>query len=121
MTAYETIAHFLSFDLDGLSLVFAYLAEHSYEARLQDGKQLRDATDFRCWLRELSEAAKVAEGRGSTEVANQPGRRPCRKVLGTFVLADPCPRCGHVHEGAAECGFEIGGGRICRCDVEVPA
>jgi hypothetical protein len=32
-----------------------------------------------------------------------------------------CPRCGHLHQGEKECGEQIGGGRICRCELDVPA
>jgi len=103
--------------MDLLGLVFQYLAEHSYEARLRDGNLLRDATDFRYFLRELAEAAQVAECRSSTEVANSAGH-----------LDRTCRRCGHVHQGAPECEQEIGAGRICRCalwpalrNLELPA
>jgi len=116
VTAYDIIAKFAPEDMDRLSTVFLYLAEHSYEARLRDGKLLRDATDFRGFLRELSEAAIVAVGRDCTEVVNRAERRPRRKVMLTV-----CPRCGHEHGGSAECGEAMGGGRICRCDVEVSA
>jgi hypothetical protein len=42
----------------------------------------------------------------------------------TFRSIDrTCPRCGHLHEGAAECEVSLGGGgRICRCpNSELPA
>jgi len=32
-----------------------------------------------------------------------------------------CPDCGHVHHGDDECGEELGGGRVCRCERRVPA
>lgn len=32
-----------------------------------------------------------------------------------------CPRCGHVHQGAVACGEDLGDGRICRCELPVPA
>ena len=34
---------------------------------------------------------------------------------------DHCPRCGHIHEGVRECGADMGGGGICRCEMEVAA
>jgi hypothetical protein len=94
-------------DTERLSTIFRFLAVHAYEFRLEGGKQLRDASDFKQLLHEISEAAANA--------------RDCRKVMGTFVIADPCPRCGHVHQGSPECGEEIGGGRTCHCELEVRA
>jgi hypothetical protein len=38
-----------------------------------------------------------------------------------FKALRTCPRCGHIHEGASECGEDMGGGRICRCELSVPA
>lgn len=32
-----------------------------------------------------------------------------------------CPRCGHIHQGEKECGEPMGGERICRCELDVPA
>jgi hypothetical protein len=114
MTAYDVIAKFAPADMDRLSSIFLYLAEHSYEARLKDGKQIRDATDFRYFLRELSEAAIVAMGRDCADVVNRAERRPVRRLV-----ESTCFRCGHVHQGSAECGQEMGQGRICRWEVEV--
>lgn len=37
------------------------------------------------------------------------------------ALDKTCPRCGHLHEGDAECGVLLGSGRVCRCEVPVPA
>jgi hypothetical protein len=36
-------------------------------------------------------------------------------------LDETCPRCGHIHQGDSECGEQMGGGRICRCELSVPA
>ena len=32
-----------------------------------------------------------------------------------------CPRCGHVHHEGTECGEQLGGGRVCRCEESVTA
>ena len=120
MTARDFIASLAPVDLDRQSKIFRYLAEHAYESRLQNGTLVRDATDFRMWLAELAEAAAEVPSR-STVASVPPTIRPCREVMSTFALSDPCPRCGHVHQGVAECGEEIGGGRICRCELEVRA
>jgi hypothetical protein len=87
--------------------LFNYLADQVYEARLADGQRLLDATDFKAWLRELAEASTLP----------QPGL-PASQAR---RLHDTCPRCGHIHEGGFECGAEMGGGRICRCELGVPA
>ena len=120
MTAHDFISKFGYEHMDRLGTIFLYLAEFSYQARLQDGKQLRDATDFRQFLRELSEAAIVAVGRSSTEVPNSAERRPAAKVTCRRSVDQTCPRCGHVHQGDRECGEQIGGGKVCRCEMEVP-
>jgi hypothetical protein len=116
MNAYEVIGHFEPHDLNRLSLILAYLAEHSYEARLRNGGMLRDATDFREWLRELSAAAKVLDSGQGTEVPSPAEKRSCREVI---VSARFCPRCGHVHEERDHCGVSMGSGGICRCVMEV--
>lgn len=121
MTARDFIASLAPVDLDRQSRIFRYLADHAFESRLRDGAPIRDVTDFRMWLAELAEAAELRKSGQSTTVSVPAEIRPCRKVMGTFGNSDPCPRCGHVHQGSAECGEEIGGGRICRCELEVRA
>jgi hypothetical protein len=96
-------------------LLLRYLADHVYEAELASGQKLRDASDFNAWLRELADlAAPIPE---STKVSWM-RRAPAPQSR----WEDTCPRCGHVHQGDAECGEQLGGGRICRCEFEaVPA
>jgi hypothetical protein len=105
-------------------LLLRYLADHVHRAELQNGMQLRDATDFVAWLREVAdEAASAAPAITETMCSADIGKRS----LVSFRAPQPrwedsCPRCGHVHQGDAECGEPIGGGRICRCEFEaVPA
>jgi hypothetical protein len=90
-----------------LGIVFRCLAHSVYDARLVDGQRLLDATDFKAWLLELAEASTVHDH----SFAGSPRRS----------LQDTCPRCGHIHQGEAECGEDLGGGRICRCELPVPA
>jgi hypothetical protein len=92
---------------NNLGVVFRYLAEQVYDAHLDDGQRLLDATDFKAWLRELAEASTV---HGQPFAGFHRGS-----------LHDTCPRCGHIHQGDAECGEDLGGGRICRCELPVPA
>ena len=125
MTAREFIAQLAPVDLDRLSTVFHSLSEHTLGARLEAGRRLTDVMDFREYLEELSEAARVAhtlsqrklpsyvrDRRVLQQLSEQTPRRP---------FADSCPRCGHVHQGVSECGEPMGGGRICRCEMEVHA
>ena len=93
-------------------LLLCYLADHVHHAELANGLSLHDATDFVTWLREIAEAA---------------AKVPMLMCTAGHVFPQPrwedsCPRCGHVHQGDADCGEPIGGGRICRCEfVAVPA
>jgi hypothetical protein len=97
-----------------------FLAEQLYGATLADGRPL-----YRCdimGMKEfLTEVAISAVDPESTKLSG--GTRTGRDQLGQRLLheSDPCPRCGHVHQGDRECGEQIGGGRICRCEMEVPA
>lgn len=63
------------------------------------------------------------EGRPRPSVVELPAasfRAPRRGELRSRY-EEMCPRCGHVHQGDRECGEDIGGGRRCRCEMEVPA
>lgn len=93
--------------LPNLTVVLRCLAHSVYDARLEDGQRLLDATDFKAWLIELAEASTVH---------GQPFEHPH-----SSRLENTCPRCGHIHQGEAECGEDLGGGRICRCELPVPA
>jgi hypothetical protein len=100
-------------------LLLNYLADHVYHA------ELRDATDFRQWLLDLAEEARnLGQLAENTKVSWMTVKGPCRKVTTPPPQPryDPtCPRCGHVHEGSAECGMDMGNGRFCRCEMEVVA
>ena len=97
-------------------LLFRFLADNVCMARLNSGARVLDQIDFAQWLRELADASLTSSGRSCPSGV---GGRP---IQGYFEIRDrTCPRCGHVHQGSAECGEEIGGGRICRCELEVPA
>ena len=125
MTAQDFIAKLAPVELERLSLIFHRLADGITEARLRTGMRLIDLTDVKAYLYELALAAKVRDSGQSTGVSNLAERRPVSKVtcrsLDGRNLDSSCPRCGHVHEGLAECGCDLGGGRICRCEMEVRA
>ena len=94
----------------GLSALFHFLAYHIHEARLANGNRVLDASDFKEWLHSVGDI--FAETSGI--------RFPSSSVRNR-VLEDTCPRCGHIHQGVIECGEQIGGGRVCRCELAVPA
>lgn len=52
--------------------------------------------------------------------AKYPAYEPTEQVK-REIRDKTCPRCGHQHEGLKECGVEMGPGRICPCELEVPA
>jgi hypothetical protein len=87
------------------SELFLLLADSVYVARLSDGRQVRDAIDFREWLLELAAASKT-EGQLLGD-QNLPRHN--------FTFHNHCPRCGHVHLGENECGEWMGVERVCRC------
>jgi hypothetical protein len=119
MKAYDTIRRFRAQVLDRsgdprtallqIRLFLFHLADAADFAQLADGKRLRDGLDFTAWLREL-EACVVLELE-----AEQPGTVPVLKVVGKY-----CHACGHVHQDR-ECGKDMGGAGVCKCDVEVVA
>jgi hypothetical protein len=94
--------------------IFHALADSVYEARLAGGQRLCDASDFAAWLRELAEETRV-HGLPASDSA---GDGTCPKVMreSRRSIDDTCPRCGHVHQHDSECGEQMGGGRVCRCD-----
>jgi hypothetical protein len=109
MTAKELIANIRGRALGagaGPRDLFNYLCDQVSEARLADGRRLRDETDFKAWLRELAEASEL---------------RLTRDQVLNRSLLETCPRCGHLHESGTECGALMGGGRICRCEMSLSA
>jgi hypothetical protein len=125
MTAEELVATLRMLGPQDASVIFTFLADHAYDSTLRSGQKLRDVTDFAIWLRELAEVARLGcypNGHGPVDTAPA-GIRTRPKVMRAAQprWQDTCPRCGHVHQGEAECGEQMGGGRICRCEVDVPA
>ena len=102
-------------------LLLHYLADHVSHARLADGQRLNDSTDFVAWLRELAEAARIPVNTKVLEMAGTGTRPLVRRAPAPQPRWDECPDCGHVHLDDSECGFAIGGGRVCRCVRKVPA
>jgi len=57
MKAAELISDLRGLGSSDLCMLFMYLADHVYEARLRGGR-LNDVMDFKEWLEELAEAAR---------------------------------------------------------------
>ena len=92
----------------GLSerLLLRYVADHLYEGELASGMGLRDLSDVHAFLYELANVTRIPAKVTAMARPSQP-------------RWDTCPRCGHVHEGIGQCGVSMGGGGLCRCEVEV--
>ena len=97
-------------------ILFYDFAEQAWQFRLADGQRLNDGTDLSHFCKEVAAAIELEE-MGQNAATNTAARR--LRASGR-VFDDTCPRCGHVHQGDRECGEQIGGGRICRCEMEVP-
>ncbi len=99
---------------------FLFLANHAHELRLANGGRLNDGTDWKAFLRELAETSEALDRKSPRATdctfVNAPPKRMSSKAVDLT-----CPRCGHVHQGESECGEALGGGRVCRCELEVPA
>ena len=134
MTSRDLVAELRLLGPQDQNVIFAFIADHLYECRLNTGARLNDAMDFKLFLHEVSEAWRVAEFPEGTvfppstkvHLAADSGTRP--KVTRRDLPAphprwndSTCPRCGHVHEGVGECGVSMGKDRICRCELEVSA
>lgn len=111
----QLIHAYLDMGIQELSVFPRFLADHLYTATLRDGRPVRygDAITVKEWLEELSDALVFHDFPASTELQSLAVSRTRPEVMRT------CPRCGHVHEGSAECGAEMGPGRVCRCEMEV--
>jgi hypothetical protein len=96
-------------------VLLSQLADASDFAQLADGKRLRDGIDFTAWLRELE--ACVALQNEAEQRREKIGIevKPELQLVGKY-----CHACGHVHQDR-ECGKDMGGAGVCKCDVEVVA
>jgi len=91
-----------------MRLLLFRLGEDCDFAQLADGKRLRDGLDFCAWLREL-EAVLAIELEPLQFIHDE--RTALRRI---------CHSCGHIHEDK-QCGKDMGGAGVCKCDVEVSA
>jgi hypothetical protein len=125
MTAQELIADLRLLGPQDSRVFFSYLADHFHEARLANQQRLCDLSDVIAFLREVAAAADGCEFPESAEVSARGifGTRPkvIHRIAQPRNWSDFCPDCGHAHIEDDECGFPIGGGRICRCERKVTA
>lgn len=122
MTAATLISNLRAMgNMNDLETCLFNIAAHLDDLRLRDGRRVLDRTDFKVLLSELAEACAGCGGCGGTTSRNSHWPREIQSLARSVDLVKFCPRCGHVHEGFKECGSEIGAGRICHCELEVPA
>lgn len=106
-----------------IAIAFRYAADNFYSMTMENGRRPLDQIDFPTFLGQCAEAFSLAESHVSISAESGAPRklRSDGSTNSRFDKADFCPRCGHVHQGR-ECGEEMGGGRVCRCELEgVPA
>lgn len=87
-------------------LLLDCLADRVFDAQLEDGSYLPEPSKTSTWIRQLLKAARIPP-------------KPRSAVRPPQPRWDTCPRCGHVHGGIGQCGMEMGGGGLCRCEMEV--
>jgi hypothetical protein len=124
MTAKELISTFRILGPQEASVIFTYLADQVYDAKLATGQRILDATDFTAWLRELAEAAKVSDFSQSTQVSSGTEFGTSPKVMPRPPQPRwdrSCPDCGHEHEGRNDCAKSLGEGKFCQCESRVSA
>jgi hypothetical protein len=130
MNARELVSELLLIGPQDKNVEYAYIANRMFGLRLNSGGPLHDLMDFKLFLHELSEAWRFAEFPEGTRFPESPKlqvlpelspRATAARMPRHYETIDVCIRCGHVHEGAAQCGVSIGEGRFCRCELEVSA
>jgi hypothetical protein len=89
-----------------LNVIFQFLADNLYHLNLRTRLKVFTLGDVKGFLEECADEASPSRFPDSTKGS---------------ISADACPRCGHVHEGVIECGFEYSPGRICRCELDATA
>jgi hypothetical protein len=97
-----------------IRLIFRTLRDNLHLVKLRDGARICDLSDMRALCLELVEELTpvTCMRRGPSMLrAEQPRDW------------NECPRCGHTHQEAHECGVQIGPGLVCHCqrEVAVPA
>jgi tRNA(Ile2) C34 agmatinyltransferase TiaS len=125
MTISQLISDYRALGPQSENVLLEFIADHLYELRLANSARIIDPMDFKEALHDLAEALRMAEFPEGTVLP------PSKVALAhSAYLKSPrvtrsndptCPRCGHVHEGAGECGVSMGKDRICRCEMEVVA
>ena len=86
-----------------LRMIFRQLHDNLPYLKLRNGASVRDVPDVLELCREMIDHLSPV----------YPIPPPTKSV---------CPRCGHVHkQGEKECGEDMGGGGVCKCDLEVSA
>jgi hypothetical protein len=126
MTAKELIDDLRLLGPQDANVIFQYLADHIYEAELSTPptrplRRVRDACDFKEWLLELAEAAKLPLGLTKAPRAPTPQLSLTQNLAQQPRRDHTCPDCGHEHEGRTDCGKYLGEGKFCPCETRVMA
>jgi hypothetical protein len=114
MTSKEIISDLLRCGTQSLNVSLDYIGARMCEARLRNGCRVNDASDAKAFLHECAQEVQIHSGVPRLSLIQEP---PARRGYNV----DFCPDCGHVHIDDHECGFPIGGGRVCRCERQVTA
>lgn len=91
-------------------LLLRFLADHVRELQFDDGSYLQSISDFEKALRLVADGLRVP----LSPPLNFADHR--LRASGRVADEDWCHDCGHLHADPTECGFPIGGGRVCLCD-----
>jgi hypothetical protein len=124
MNARDLVSELRTIGEQDQNVIFAFVADHLYELRLNSGGRINDLMDFKLLLHELSEAWRFAEFPEGTRFPEETKVHQMRSKVTRMPQQrweGHCPDCGHVHIDGNECGFPTGGGRYCRCERTVVA
>lgn len=96
-------------------LIFRQVADNLHQVRLRNGSALRDLSDVTEFFREMVAELAPRPANGKPPQLQQVLRQEQPRNWNS------CPDCGHEHADQNECGWAIGGGRVCRCERRVTA
>jgi len=97
-----------------LRLIFRQLHDNLPMLKLRNGAHVRDVPDVMELCREMIDLL-------SPPKPAQVGVFTAGSARERFPFEATCPNCGHVHFEEDECGEQLGGGRVCRCERKVVA
>jgi hypothetical protein len=118
MTPNDLVSKLCELGPQDLCVILHVIAENWYDARLESGEPLSDATAAKAYLEKCSEAAIVRDFPFEMEPIPQLSSKVVQfPPKQTFI----CPDCDHEHIGREECWFYLGEEKFCRCPSKVRA